>query len=527
MPPSLTSSPRRQRAVPTIEFLKDRLYLAASDSEPHDTDSAAYFTVDDALPYNAFHHDFGPLHIGHLYRFAMALHEVLAEEENKEKSVVFYSHTNPRSRANAACLLCCYMVLIQSWPPHLALAPIAQAEPPFMPFRDAGYSVADFTLSIQDIVYGVWKAKDKGLLDMREFNLEEYETYERVEMGDFNTIPPHFVAFASPQYNIAPDQTPQKQPLAVRNVLDFFVENGVDVVVRLNSPLYDKRLFENRGISHVDMIFEDGTCPEMDTVRNFIGICTEVVDENKMIAVHCKAGLGRTGCLIGAYLIYRYGFTANEVISYMRFMRPGMVVGPQQHWLYLHQQEFQEWRYTMGLGSPSSLLAGHRPLVPLSSLKDRVGSPRTPVRNILGEVENSASLPAPTPGQPRKSPRSRSVSAAVGNNSENEDILPTEIIGKKLMDDDDLVMEDGPKESLVVRKTRSASASPARRAVSYSAVTTTTTTMMTTTTTISPRNASNAAGRVRGVSGTISIEKGAKGPSGGVRKVSARTKRVL
>lgn len=42
-----------------------------------------------------------------------------------------------------------------------------------MPFRDAGYSVADFTLSIQDIVYGVWKAKDKGLLDMREFNLEE------------------------------------------------------------------------------------------------------------------------------------------------------------------------------------------------------------------------------------------------------------------------------------------------------------------------------------------------------------------
>lgn len=68
------------------------------------------------------------------------------------------------------------MVLIQSWPPHLALAPIAQADPPYMPFRDAGYSQADFILNIQDVVYGVWKAKEQGLCGLRDFNLEEYVT---------------------------------------------------------------------------------------------------------------------------------------------------------------------------------------------------------------------------------------------------------------------------------------------------------------------------------------------------------------
>jgi len=43
-----------------------------------------------------------------------------------------------------------------------------------MPFRDAGYSQADFTLTVQDIVYGVWRAKEEGICGLKEFNLEEY-----------------------------------------------------------------------------------------------------------------------------------------------------------------------------------------------------------------------------------------------------------------------------------------------------------------------------------------------------------------
>lgn len=76
-------------------------------------------------------------------------------------------------RANAACILACYMVLIQSWPPHLALAPIAQMDPPLMPFRDAGYSQADYTLTVQDVVYGVWRAKEERLCGLEGFDLEE------------------------------------------------------------------------------------------------------------------------------------------------------------------------------------------------------------------------------------------------------------------------------------------------------------------------------------------------------------------
>lgn len=133
----------------------------------------AYFTIDDELLYNRFYADFGPLHIGHLYRFAVQLHEVLGDPANEDRGVVFWSRPDSRSRANAACLLACYMIVIQNWPPHLALAPIAQADPPLMPFRDAGYSQADFVVSVQDVVYGVWKAKEEGLCGFKDFSLEE------------------------------------------------------------------------------------------------------------------------------------------------------------------------------------------------------------------------------------------------------------------------------------------------------------------------------------------------------------------
>jgi cell division cycle 14 len=49
--------------------------------------------------------------------------------------------------------------------------------------------------------------------------------------------------------------------------------------------------------------------------------------------VHCKAGLGRTASLIGLYCMKHYGFPAAAFIGWARIMRPGSVLGPQQHFL--------------------------------------------------------------------------------------------------------------------------------------------------------------------------------------------------
>jgi len=312
-----------------------------------------------------------------------------------------------------------------------------------MPFRDAGYSQADYGITVQDVVYGVWRAKGQGFCALPQFDLEEYERYERVDQGDFNWLTPDFLAFASPQHDpVAPilpssplyvtlpstleavDAHPTlSQPF--KNILMHFLERNVGLVVRLNSELYSPSYFTALGIEHLDMIFDDGTCPALSVVRKFITLAHEMITvENRGIAVHCKAGLGRTGCLIGAYLIYRYGFTANEIIAYMRFMRPGMVVGPQQHWLHLNQGTFREWwleeQFEMKMKEKMSKMAPSTPTrishKPYMANHNQVATPPNGSQNRrspLSEVDNERNsigvqedcLPAPTPGQPRKAKR--------------------------------------------------------------------------------------------------------------------------
>ncbi|SCU99014.1 LADA_0H16820g1_1 [Lachancea dasiensis] len=409
-----------------IEFLRGRVYLGAYDLTPSDTDEIVYFTVEDILFYNRFHLDFGPLHIGHLYRFAVIFHEILNDPDNAGKAVVFYSSSSTRQRANSACMLCCYMLLVQGWTPHQVLQPLAQVDPPFMPFRDAGYSNADFEISIQDVVYGIWRAKEKGLVNLNSFDLETYERYERVENGDFNVLTPDFVAFASPEED-SHHKTHSDRPhlnAAFRSVLNFFSDNNVQLVVRLNSHLYNKKHFESAGIGHLDLIFEDGSCPDMSIVHNFVGAAETIINQGGKIAVHCKAGLGRTGCLIGAHLIYTHGFTANECIGFLRFIRPGMVVGPQQHWLYLNQHTFREWKYTMRLGlEPSEVIGDLYPLVTVAEYRRQKKSKKsyrkqaeynisdytiddhtvTPPGSAQKKtLQSITAVPQNSPGQPRK-----------------------------------------------------------------------------------------------------------------------------
>ena len=97
------------------------------------------------------------------------------------------------------------------------------------------------------------------------------------------------------------------------------------MVIRLNKKSYDASRFINNGIKHLDLYFIDGTAPPEDIVVKFLDA---VEKEKGKVAVHCKAGLGRTGSLIGLYAMKHYHFPAADFIGWIRIARPGSILGP-------------------------------------------------------------------------------------------------------------------------------------------------------------------------------------------------------
>jgi cell division cycle 14 len=62
------------------------------------------------------------------------------------------------------------------------------------------------------------------------------------------------------------------------------------------------------------LYFVDGTTPKTKIVEKFF---EEVENEEGSIAIHCKAGLGRTGSLIALYAMKHYGFPAAAFIGWV------------------------------------------------------------------------------------------------------------------------------------------------------------------------------------------------------------------
>lgn len=361
------------------EVLQNRLYYAAYSTDPRTPNSnianyttvttddretgervsvkrrVHYFSIDSELVYWNFFLDFGPLNLGQLYRFSQKLKSKMEDPRFKNRVLCFYSNTSYDKRANAVFLISAWQVIFLGRTPDEScsafmniISPDYYAEQrqsgrptnlhgeselgPLPSFHDASPSECTYDLTILDCVRGLAKALKYDFFNFDDFPITEYEHFEQVENGDLTWIMrDKIIAFAGPQ-NQRLVTREGCYTLTPSDYIPYFQSKNVGMVVRLNKKLYEENEFRHVGIEHVEHYYLDGSCPTMAILQQVLKDF-ESVPANKAFAVHCKAGLGRTGTCIGAYIMKHFKFTAAEVIGWMRICRPGMVIGPQQNFL--------------------------------------------------------------------------------------------------------------------------------------------------------------------------------------------------
>jgi hypothetical protein len=139
----------------------------------------------------------------------------------------------------------------------------------------------------------------------------------------------------------------------------FFLQERIGKIFRLNfmyeSPAQDGylRAFRGMGIHMFECAFTDGGNPSKKIVNSFLEECRMSKESNQPIAVHCMAGLGRTGVLLGTYAAEFHNMPGTAFHGWIRMCRPGSIQTEEQE-LFLRRMVAPRKKSTSTMRTSSS-----------------------------------------------------------------------------------------------------------------------------------------------------------------------------
>jgi atypical dual specificity phosphatase len=106
-------------------------------------------------------------------------------------------------------------------------------------------------------------------------------------------------------------------------------ELGVTLLINLHERPHAPEALARHGLTQMHLAVRDFAPPTLEQLERGVAAIEHAIADGHTVAVHCGAGLGRTGTLLACYLVSG-GLDADEALASVRRARPGSVETVEQ-----------------------------------------------------------------------------------------------------------------------------------------------------------------------------------------------------